>query len=372
VTSRSLIVCCDGTWNQPDEERHGITAPTNVAKLALGVLTETGQQLRFYEPGVGTAPGEHISGGALGYGLSRNIRSCYRFLARNYEPGDRLFLFGFSRGAYTARSLAGLIRNCGILKLDDADQVDTAYAFYRDRTSQTHPRSIAARLFRETYSHPEAPIHFIGVWDTVGALGIPEEFPGWEEMSHVFTGWERLWGFHDTQLSAQVVNAVHALSIDEERATFKPTLWTQDSPAPVDQNLKQVWFSGVHSEVGGGTDDGALSDIALLWMAEQAQLAGLQFTERQPGIGWPELKIGPAKPNYAGELHDSRHGLFKLERPFHRLAEPPTQSGPGHAGQAISSTAAHRAADVAGYAPVGFAQYLAALGQPVDVEPPHE
>lgn len=101
--------------------------------------TAPSRSQKFYEPGVGTTPGERLSGGALGYGISRNICSCYRWLARNYQPEDRLFLFGFSRGAYTARSLAGLIRNCGILRNDDADRVDAAYAFYRDRTDRTHP-----------------------------------------------------------------------------------------------------------------------------------------------------------------------------------------------------------------------------------------
>jgi hypothetical protein len=230
---------------------------------------------------------------------------------------------------------------------------------------RTHPSSIASRLFRETNSHPAAPIHFIGVWDTVGALGIPEDFPGWEEMSRKFTGWERLWGFHDTQLSAQVTNAIHALSIDEQRAAFKPTLWTQDPDTPAGQNLKQVWFAGCHSEVEGGTDDNALSDIALLWMAEQAAHAGLVFDDHQPGVGWADVNIPPTAPNYAGELLDSRHGFFKLERAYHRLAEPPNASDRG---QAISSTAARRAAEISGYAPKGFAAYLAALGEPVAVE----
>jgi uncharacterized protein (DUF2235 family) len=367
IMSRNLVVCCDGTWNLPDEERHGIPEPTNVSKLALSVSTGTdaGDQLLFYEPGVGTAPGEHLSGGALGVGLSSNIRSCYRFLARTYEPGDRLFLFGFSRGAYTARSLAGFIRNCGILTRDDADGVDAAYAFYRDRTSRTHPSSIASRLFRETNSHPAAPIHFIGVWDTVGALGIPEDFPGWDTMSKHLDGWERLWGFHDTQLSAQVTNAIHALSIDEQRAAFKPTLWSQDPDAPAEQNLNQVWFAGCHSEVGGGTDDNALSDIALLWMAEQAALAGLVFDDRQPGAGWPDVSIPATAPNYAGELHDTRHGFWELEHAYHRLAAPPNSVDRG---QAISSTAARRAAELDGYAPKGFAQYLSALGKPVEVD----
>src|SRR5437764_8990980 len=121
---KRLVVCCDGTWNVPDELRDGIAAPTNVAKLALGITAgEQSGQLLYYEPGVGTAPDEHLLG-AFGYGLSRNIRNCYRFVAECYEPGDLLYLFGFSRGAYTARSLAGLIRNCGILRSKNVDQVD--------------------------------------------------------------------------------------------------------------------------------------------------------------------------------------------------------------------------------------------------------
>jgi hypothetical protein len=185
-------------------------------------------------------------------------------------------------------------------------------------------------------------------------------------MSHVFTGWEELWGFHDTQLSAQVANAIHALSIDEQRVAFKPTLWTQDREAAATQNLKQVWFAGVHSEVGGGTDDNSLSDIALLWMAEQARQAGLGFVAGQPQAGWPDQKIAPPAPNYAGELHDSRHGFFKLERPYHRLAKPPVEADRG---QSISSTAARRVAEgIDGYAPEGFGTYLADLGQPTDVE----
>jgi uncharacterized protein (DUF2235 family) len=365
---KTLVVCCDGTWNQPDEERHGAKDPTNVAKLALAVAREEGSQKLFYEAGVGTAPDERISGGAFGYGLSRNIRDCYRFLARAYAPGDAVFLFGFSRGAYTARSLAGLIRNCGILTTDDPEVVDSAYAFYRDRTSRTHPSSIQSQLFRDVNSHPPEPITFIGVWDTVGALGIPEEFPGWKEMSHVFSGWQELWGFHDTQLSSQVLNAIQALAIDEQRVAFKPTLWSQGPGAPTTQNLKQVWFAGVHSEVGGGTDDNALSDITLLWMVAEAERAGLKFSPGLPRAGWPDQQIAPTAPNYAGALHDSRHGFFMLERAYDRLAEPPSDAQPG---QAISSTAARRAAEeVDGYAPPGFRAYMAALGKPIDVEPP--
>ena len=181
---KQLVVCCDGTWDVPDQLDGGIAAPTNVAKLALGIATdEASGQLLYYEPGVGTTPDERIVGGAFGYGLSNNIRNCYRFLAQSYDPGDRLFLFGFSRGAYTARSLGGLIRNCGILRSEHVDQVDDAFAFYRDRTSHTHPSSLASQIFRRMYSYPDDDIHFIGVWDTVGALGIPTELPLWKEIS---------------------------------------------------------------------------------------------------------------------------------------------------------------------------------------------
>jgi uncharacterized protein (DUF2235 family) len=368
--SRNVIVCCDGTWNEPDELRHGAPEPTNVAKLALAVAAAgpTAQQLLFYEPGVGTTSGERLTGGAFGYGLSRNIRRCYRFLAREYEPGDKLFLFGFSRGAYTARSLAGLIRNCGILTHDNEDMVDAAYAFYRDRTSRTKPKTIASALFRKSNSHPPEPIHFIGVWDTVGALGIPIGVPGWRELSHVFSDWEQLWGFHDTQLSSQVTNAIHALSIDEQRRSFTPTLWTRSDAAPAHQNVQQVWFSGVHSEVGGGTDHGGLSDITLRWMVTQATLAGLVFDQDKPAAGWPELDIAATAPDYTGELHDSRHGFFKLDGAYHRLQRA---YDPAEIEQAMSSTAARRVADVRDYDPPGYAGYLASLGgAPVDVESP--
>lgn len=222
--TKNLIVCCDGTWNDPDELRDRIARPTNVAKLALTIASDvdedtTGQprQLVHYETGVGTSTDERLIGGGFGYGLSRNIRNGYRFLAEYYDPGDRVYLFGFSRGAYTARSLAGLIHNCGILRRECAGQVDAAFAFYRDRTNQTHPKTIASHLFREMYSYADSKVFFTGVWDTVGALGIPEQVPGWKELSKVLTGWEQMWGFHDTRLSPDVTFAYQALAIDEQR-----------------------------------------------------------------------------------------------------------------------------------------------------------
>ena len=357
---RRVVVCCDGTWNTPDELREGAAEPTNVAKLALSVMTGDGsEQLLFYEPGVGTTPDDRVLGGAFGYGLSANIRNAYRWLATNYQTGDALYLFGFSRGAYTARSLAGLIRNCGLLRSDNVDQVDPAFAFYRDRTSHTHPSSIASQLFRRMYSHDEDEIHCIGVWDTVGALGIPNQMPGWDRLAGVFTDWERLWGFHDTQLSSHVHNAFHALSIDEQRAAFAPTLWTQDAAGSAQQRLEQVWFAGVHSEVGGGSASPALSDIALMWMIDRAQQCGLVLDLSRLESPAPAGIGATVAPDWAGALVNSRHGVWEAMHAYHRLRELPVTDAPG---QALSSSAIRRADEHAeGYAPPGFGEYRSAL-----------
>lgn len=357
---KCVVVCCDGTWNTPDELRDGAAEPTNVAKLALAVRTGGGSdQVLFYEPGVGTTPDDRVLGGAFGYGLSDNIRNAYRFLATCYEPGDALYLFGFSRGAYTARSLAGLIRNCGLLRREHSDQVNSAFAFYRDRTSHTHPRSIASQLFRRMYAYDDDKIHFIGVWDTVGALGIPNQLPGWEQLAGVFGGWEQLWGFHDTTLSSHVRHAFHALAIDEQRAAFTPTLWTQD-PRAAGQTLEQVWFAGVHSEVGGGSASPALSDIALMWMIERAQECGLAFDLSRLESPSPDGIGAAVAPDWAANIVDSRRGLWAAIHAYHRLRELPVGDAPG---QAMASSAIRRADEHAErYAPPGFDTYRSALG----------
>ncbi|MEA2156849.1 MAG: hypothetical protein QOE11_2989, partial [Solirubrobacteraceae bacterium] len=255
---KRLVVCCDGTWNTPDELRDGASAPTNVSKIALGLAREDaagGVQRLFYQRGVGTRRFEHLRGGAIGFGLSRNVRDCYRFIVENYEPGDELYFFGFSRGAYTARSTAGFVRNAGILRPEHRDRVDEAYALYRSRDSKTKPSGIESEIFRRMYSHEETKIEFVGVWDTVGALGIPI---GGLRLPFV----QHLWGFHDTKLSTYVRAAYQALALDEHRSIFKPTTWTRQ-PESGDQILEQVWFAGVHSDVGGGYQDPALAEIPL-------------------------------------------------------------------------------------------------------------
>ena len=357
--ARQVVVCCDGTWNVPDEARDGVAAPTNVAKLALCVAVgRDSDQLLFYEPGVGTRPDDRVTGGGFGYGLSQNIRNAYQFLAEQYQPEDDLFLFGFSRGAYTARSLAGLIRNCGLLRREHADQVDAAFAFYRDRTSTTHPSSLTSEIFRRMYAYDSSDIHFVGVWDTVGALGIPSNLPGWEEVSREYHGWEQLWGFHDTQLSSHVRYAYQALAIDEQREPFRPCLWTQD-PDPGDQTLEQVWFSGVHTDVGGGSRRSALSDIALLWLVGRAQECGLRLDSGTLRAGAGDGARQPVTPDYAAPIVDSRTGMYKLLHAFHRLRELSVTDAPG---QLIASTADRRYREhVDDYSPPGLTDYLGAL-----------
>jgi uncharacterized protein (DUF2235 family) len=182
MAKKRLVVCCDGTWNTPDEVRDGKPCQTNVTKIARAVVTPQDTQgiaqRVYYRKGVGTGTFDHFRGGALGWGLSHNVQDAYMFLVENYDdPGDEIFLFGFSRGAYTARSVVGLLRNAGLLKREYARKLDAAYELYRDRTDATHPRSVEAELFRKSFAC-EVRIKCLGVWDTVGALGVPVDFPG--------------------------------------------------------------------------------------------------------------------------------------------------------------------------------------------------
>jgi hypothetical protein len=322
---KRLIVCCDGTWNTADQAIARRPCPTNVTKLALSIATEDlagARQVVYYHSGVGTGHWERLRGGAFGVGLSRNVFDAYHFLIDNYESGDELYFFGFSRGAFTARSLAGLVRSCGILRRGNADRIEEAWALYR--SSADKPSGVASTLFRRAYSH-EPRIHFIGVWDTVGALGVPVLGPRW--LKPLVKRLNHRREFHDTKLSTWVDGAFHALAIDERRAVFEPTLWHQQ-PGAADrepkQELKQVWFTGVHCDIGGGYPNSSLSDIALLWMAERAREYGLEFL---PGAFSPEgptemtpeksidFKVDPDPMTYP---HSSWTKFYRLVKPLDR------------------------------------------------------
>jgi uncharacterized protein (DUF2235 family) len=356
---KRLIVCCDGTWNRPDEVSQGVAAPTNVAKIALALADEDAthnDQLLHYQTGVGTRRSERFVGGAFGVGLSRNVMDGYRFLVDNYEPGDKLYFFGFSRGAYTARSLAGLVRNSGILRPEERDRIGDAYALYRRPDKDSLPSSIAAELFRRSHSYGETYIDFVGVWDTVGALGIPIDGFRPPLLS-------RLWTFHDTTLSRYVRNAYHALAIDERRRPFRPTLWEQ-KPDARDQTLEQVWFAGVHSDVGGGYSDTGLSEVPLLWMAEKAHQCGLAFKPDHLVVTTHDVDADARRsgiqvaPNYAAELHQSRKGIYLLQRPYDRRLAG--DDGAAVDGGALASTADKRYEQDGNYRPPGLGEWLAA------------
>ena len=296
---KDIIVCADGTWNKPSEKDRGKPAPTNVFKIFKALSGTSGGESKneakalFYDSGVGTNFGTRLLGGLLGVGLSENIKDCYEFIVKNYRAGDRLFLFGFSRGAYTARSLGGFIVACGVLRdgLNWPDQerrqkIQEAYLVYR------HGDAEEKKTFKQAHSY-DTDIEMIGVWDTVGALGIPLIF---------FRGFNRwIERFHDTALHPQVRHGYHAVALDEERAEFMPTLWDDRD------GIEQVWFCGVHSNVGGGYADTGLSDLALNWMIAEAKINGLRFD----GNSLADLRL---QPNPCGELRDSRQGIMALTK----------------------------------------------------------
>lgn len=270
--SKRIVFCSDGTWDSP-------VTHTNVYKF-FKLLAVGADQMPFYDDGVGanSDPITKFLAGAFGIGLFQKIKEAYTKISQVYEAGDQLFLVGFSRGAYTARSLAGMITACGLPTKNFTDSlVNTAFQAYRDKDDR-------ARLLATlgNYEMGAAKITMVGVWETVGALGIPSVLGGVDPLKY---------GFLDTSLHSNVLNAYHAISIDEKRSEFPPTLWTSQPASG--QTIEQVWFSGVHSDVGGGEpSDGAgttsLSDIALAWMINRGAQLGLQFApETQASYPFP-------------------------------------------------------------------------------------
>jgi uncharacterized protein (DUF2235 family) len=309
--SKRISLCFDGTWNTPSY-RSDLTigrsdasfekvdpaagVETNVCRLYRSIKSSTlpgRAQIKWYDPGVGTRWYDRVAGGAFGFGLGRNIREGYKFLSDTYDDGDEVFIFGFSRGAYTARSLVGMIRNCGLLPrgtleedtADDNDLLLEAYRIYQSRGSD--PESIPATYFRSNHQSRLIDIRFLGVWDTVGALGIPIE--SFEDFNR------QQFEFHDTELSSIVKNAFHAIAVDEHREAYAPTLWAPKQKP--EQVVEQRWFIGAHGDVGGGYADRRLSDVTLNWMQRKAQGLGLQLDP----AGVPDVN----EHNLTGPITDS-------------------------------------------------------------------
>ncbi|GAB2671792.1 hypothetical protein GCM10027169_36900 [Gordonia jinhuaensis] len=264
---KRVVVCCDGTW-KTSSDRH----VSNIEKIARSIRTtadDGAPQVVFYSPGVGTGATwmDRLVGGATGKGLDADLLAAYRFLALNWQPGDEIHVFGFSRGAYTARSLVGMIRSIGLLTpLGMArDHLPEAIELYRGRPCDAPPTAEYARRLADyrTQCFPgTVPIRFLGVFDTVGALGVPGIT-------------SKRYRFHNVALGDHVRTARHALALHERRRAFAPAIWS-GAPA-VGQDVKQIWFEGVHSDVGGGYAESGLADATLAWMVTQAGDAGLDF-----------------------------------------------------------------------------------------------
>jgi uncharacterized protein (DUF2235 family) len=291
--SKSIIICCDGTGNEYGEDN------SNVVKF-FRALVKNQNQVAFYDPGVGTmsSPGA-ISwltkkwtlfiGMAFGYGMSANITDAYTYLMNRYEPGDKIYLFGFSRGAYTVRALAGLIHMCGLLEKGSENLIPYALKLFRQEKPD---REEMCRGFKSTFSRDCDP-YFIGVWDTVSSVGWvlkPVKLP-----------------YTANNPSLKVIR--HAISIDERRCFFRQNIFGNEHNQ---QDIKEVWFAGVHSDIGGGYPEAesGLSKITLKWMAREAAAAGLSFDQAEldrilgEGISG-EGHEAFVKPDCTGKMHNS-------------------------------------------------------------------
>jgi uncharacterized protein (DUF2235 family) len=315
---KRIVVLIDGTW---DEE--GIGDPTNVAKLdqAYGnrnkaLIKASGAdgtiQQTFYHDGVGTEPDfvRKILGGAIGLGLKKIVQDCYGFIVDNYLPGDELYIFGFSRGAYAARALASLIGASGITRQNDPQGFDVVWNHYRVKpASRDAPETASAadRKAGAAYNamaaqkdrlHQHRRIKCVGVWETVGSYGIPAGF-GVARLAR-YVALVSL-GFHDTRFGDHIDVGLHALGVDEKRRPFVPTFWTIPKGKRPRGVVEQIWFAGVHCNVGGGYADSGLADEALMWMiARVTALTGLEFDAANVKS---VLKLNPD-----GEVYDSSKG----------------------------------------------------------------
>lgn len=266
---KRLAVFFDGTWDRPDDG--GVV--TNVVKLQRAVrdtAADGARQIAHYEIGIATEKelgNWSFAAGAIGVGVAERVQSGYKFLVENVAPGDEIYVFGFSRGAYQARSLAAMVASIGLLRSESAARIGEAWTAYQQGKDADNAQRLAS--LRAEAHQPR--IRLIGVWDTVGNLGVPFAPKRFDI---------RELEFHDTQLSDRVDVGLHALAIDEPRGPFAPTFWTwpKGRPRPHGQLIEQVWFPGCHANVGGGYADASLSDISLLWMAERvATTTGLSL-----------------------------------------------------------------------------------------------
>jgi len=279
---KNIVILSDGTGQEGGSDHN-----TNVYKLYNMLLHRSPKQIAYYDRGIGTGISKFMSN-AGGFGISKNIKDCYRFLHEHYQTGDSVYLFGFSRGAATVRSLSSFIHLFGILPQSRAKLIDQAYKIYKTRDRAKRDKK--AKEFINFHHTMWCRIKFVGVWDTVAALGVPSE------TANVLLDRIPLFRnkFQDFSLSESVENAFHALAVDDVRKTFHPILW--ENEVKDYQTVKQVWFSGMHTDVGGGYKEHDLSDITLKWMMNRAAENGLEIYDGH------NVKVN-AQAN--GHMHDS-------------------------------------------------------------------
>lgn len=313
-----IAIFCDGTWNSPK-----IQEPTSVHKLKQALVSDPARgQVAAYFQGIGTderfdGPVKKFlnrwGGGAFGWGLDAKVKQAYQFIAQAYEAGDEIYLFGFSRGAYTARSVAGMIRKCGIIEDTSTDGINAAFDLYRKKGQRNVPdaphirearrkmsprfaTSVSDMAWRNDTSRLVA-IAYIGVWDTVGARGIPPSLLG-----PVASLWNRQYKFHDMNLSSLVQSARHALALDERRVFYKPAKWDNlDGETGLNEGdtgplraYQQMWFVGNHSIVGGSGAEQPLSMIPLDWVVQGAGRLTLEQGAKFPPCDPDPLVEAPA------------------------------------------------------------------------------
>lgn len=285
---KNIIILADGTGQKGGEEYN-----SNIYKIFNTIENRTDNQIIFYDPGIGTR-GIEIIKQISGYGISQNIKDCYRFLFENFQAGDDIFLFGFSRGAATVRSLSSFIHYFGILPKSRQDLIDEAYKIYKINNNKK--RNAQAEAFIDKHHTMWTRIKFLGCFDTVSALGLP--IKGISPILDRIPFFRH--NFHNYKLSKSVEHAYHALAIDDERKTFHPKLW--DSTVEEYQTLQQVWFPGMHTDIGGGYKKDDLSNIPFLWMCRKAMEHGLRIYNAD------NLDITPQADAF---MHNSRSGWWQ-------------------------------------------------------------
>lgn len=296
--SKNIVILSDGTG-----QKGGIGAPTNVYRLFNMLEARTERQIVYYDPGIGTEINK-IWSAITGRGFAKNILECYQFIFDNYKAGDNVYLFGFSRGAATVRSLSGFIHLFGVLPQSRPDLINEAFEIYKNGNKEQ--RESEAKAFIDKHHTMWLKIKFIGVWDTVAALGFPN--PLISALADRFVPHK----FHSFGLSDSVEYARHAISIDDKRKTFHPVLWDKlDNDDGT--RMQQVYFAGVHTDVGGGYPEGDLAGFSFKWMLNEAMSKGLLIYEKSKE--WK--KFSSEQHNIDGRMHNEQAkfpgSIFKSE-----------------------------------------------------------